>query len=206
MCHDMKTTDRPPRRYHSPLRSRQTEQTRETILAALVDQLGQSRPGEYSLSEVAARAGVSVRTLYRHFGGREALLAALDGEVARRALPPIPDSVEGLCDYPVALFSLFDAHAPWVEAMLKVGEAEDFRVAGKPRRVAAVRQGLAAVTVGLPPERAAEVEAVFKHLMSVEAWKSMRDDFGMDGAASGRAVAWALRALVADLRRSKESS
>jgi len=199
----MKKRPRPARPYESPLRERQSALTRESILAALVDQVARSRPGEYSIAEVAERAGVSVRTLYRHFGGREALALAVEEAVAARSLPAMPADLAQLHDYPVALFTAFDAHAPWVEAMLRMGEVGEVRRASKPRRIAAMRAHLAPVLDGLPPERATEAMAVIKHLLSAEAWRSMREDFGLDGPAAGRAVRWALTALMRELGREK---
>ncbi|MCC6333536.1 MAG: TetR/AcrR family transcriptional regulator [Myxococcales bacterium] len=202
----MKRKGRPARRYQSPLRARQAAQTRRSILEALVEQVGRVRPGEYSLAEVAQRAGVSLRTLYRHFGSREALAAALGEVLAERAIPPLPDTPEGLGAYPEALFAVFDAHAPWVEAMLKVGGAHEVRAAGKPRRIAAFRACLGPLLDGLPEEEARRAMAVIKQLISAEAWRAMRNDFGMDGPAAGSAVGWAVKTLLADLRRSRERS
>ena len=39
------------------------------------------------------------------------------------------------------------------------------------------------------------------HLLNSEAWRSMKDEAGLDGEESGRAVGWAIRTLVADLER-----
>jgi AcrR family transcriptional regulator len=57
---------------------------REEVLTAAVDELGAlaaasaaGEPGRLSLDRVAARAGVGVATLYRHFATREALLEAV---------------------------------------------------------------------------------------------------------------------------------
>jgi AcrR family transcriptional regulator len=202
----MNSRGRPARRYRSPLRKKQADLTRDTILRALVDEVARSRPGEYGLAEVAARAGVSIRTLYRHFESREALGVALEAAVAKQAVPPPPADLAGLSSYPEALFAVFDEHAPWVEAMLKVGEAGAIRQAGKPRRVAALRAPLAPLLDSLAPAQATAALAVIKHLISADAWKAMRDDFGLDGRAAGRAVGWAVRVLLDELKRKKGPS
>lgn len=201
MFHVMISRSRSARRYRSPLRKKQTALTREAILQALVDEVARSRPGEYGLAEVAERAGVSLRTLYRHFESREALGLALEAAMAKQAVPPPPRELASLSAYPEALFAVFDEHAPWVEAMLKVGEAGAIRQAGKPRRVAALRLPLAPLLARLPPERATAALAVIKHLISADAWKAMRDDFGLDGRAAGRAVGWAVQVLIDALER-----
>ena len=57
------------------------QENHEALLAAAGRLLAQSPTA--SLAEVAAAAGVSRSTLYRHFGGREELIAAV-GERPRR--------------------------------------------------------------------------------------------------------------------------
>lgn len=202
----MNTRKSATRGYRSPLRERQAALTREAILKALVDEVARTGPGEFGLAQVAERAGVSLRTLQRHFEGREALIAALAGILAAQTRPAFPTDVDGLSAYPEALFTVFDENAPWVEAMLKVGEAGEVRRAGKPERIAALRRALGPALQRVTPERATQALAVTKHLISAEAWKSMRDDFGLDGRAAGRAVGWAVRALLSALHQERGAS
>jgi hypothetical protein len=37
-------------------------------------------------------------------------------------------------------------------------------------------------------------------LLSSRTWQTLKDEFSMDGRESGKAVSWALRTLIADLR------
>ncbi len=71
--------------YRSELRTEQAERTRERILEALVEQLGEGNE-DFSIPRVAERAGVSVRTVYHHFPNRDAQIEAvarwLDGRFA----------------------------------------------------------------------------------------------------------------------------
>jgi AcrR family transcriptional regulator len=68
----------PPERPASPsLRERFRETTVQAILAAAEDVLAESGLPAAHMGEIAARAGVSVGTLYNHFADREALLAGL---------------------------------------------------------------------------------------------------------------------------------
>ena len=59
------------------LRERFRETTVQAILAAAEDVLAESGLPAAHMGEIAARAGVSVGTLYNHFADREALLAGL---------------------------------------------------------------------------------------------------------------------------------
>ncbi len=63
--------------YTSTLRDRQMAQTRELILDAVTTLLGDRRADEVTTRDIAAAAGVSERTVYRHFPDRTALLDGL---------------------------------------------------------------------------------------------------------------------------------
>ena len=87
--------------YTSTLRERQAAQTRELILDAVTTLLGDRRADEVTTREIAAAAGVSERTVYRHFPDRDALLEGLS-----RRLPQL-DGVN-----PAAGFRSLDDLAP----------------------------------------------------------------------------------------------
>jgi AcrR family transcriptional regulator len=64
-----------PRRT-APAAPARTEATRERLLAAARDLFLESGPAHFSLREVARRVGLSAAAVYRHFDGKEALVAA----------------------------------------------------------------------------------------------------------------------------------
>jgi AcrR family transcriptional regulator len=70
MTTDMKST----RSYTMTARAEATEQTRRRILRACVDEHLQRPVAEIALADIAARAGVSVQTVLRHFGSRAGLV------------------------------------------------------------------------------------------------------------------------------------
>src|SRR5687768_6052524 len=72
------------RAYSSTLRAEQAEQTRERIVQAAVDLLSAGDAGDLSMNDVAARAGVSVRTVYRNFSTRDELLDGVVGWIGDR--------------------------------------------------------------------------------------------------------------------------
>src|SRR6476646_4835253 len=65
------------RSYASPLREEQTAATRRRIVEALAALLDEDHTTEVSLAEVAQRAGVAERTLYRHFPTKLDLYSAV---------------------------------------------------------------------------------------------------------------------------------
>ncbi len=66
------------RTYDSPLREEQALATRARIVGALCDLLVEERPSRISISAVARRAGVSVRSVYNHFPTKDDLFDAIE--------------------------------------------------------------------------------------------------------------------------------
>jgi AcrR family transcriptional regulator len=70
------------RRYDSPRRKRQAEQTRALVLDAATARFGERGWAGTGMREVAREAGVSVETIYATFGSKsDLLMAALDAAV-----------------------------------------------------------------------------------------------------------------------------
>lgn len=87
-------TSRPPERGSpSPqrgIRAENAERTRVRIIDAVVDLVGSRGDCDFTMPEVAAASGVSLRTLYRYFPSREHVVdavAAVGDRVAASNLP-----------------------------------------------------------------------------------------------------------------------
>jgi AcrR family transcriptional regulator len=97
--------------------------TGERILDAAVEVFWESLGGQASLEEVAHRAGVSVQTVIRRFGGRDGLMAAaVEREAQRvveqRELAPVGDA-------PGAVRILVDHYEELGDRVLKMLSEED---------------------------------------------------------------------------------
>jgi len=89
----------PRRRYRMTARAEAAAATGERILDAATEVFWQGLTPDISLDEVARRAGVSVQTVIRRFGGKDGLMAAAaDREVdriRRQRNAPDPGDVAG---------------------------------------------------------------------------------------------------------------
>jgi len=110
--------------------------TRDDLVAAAADLLEEGGPGAVTLREVGARAGVSRSAPYRHFAGKEDLLAAVAARglrdrhaarMRRRAASPAEAVradllyfVRGALAHP-ALFRL--TYGSWKEGSPELGDA-----------------------------------------------------------------------------------
>jgi AcrR family transcriptional regulator len=195
--------DRAP--YQSPLREEQAQRTGERILEALATHLAEQGWETFSIARVAARAGVSEPTVYRHFPNREAMLAALTTWIEQRvAFPATPTSIEDLPVLAHALFDHFQANAPLVRAHLHSGvgrEVHESGQRGRDRRVLAMG---AAGFDHLPPDEARAVAAMIRVMLSSESWDTMTGRLGVDPAAASAAVSWAAQILVEAAQRDRK--
>ena len=65
------------------------ERSRQVILRAALDELGEAGYGSFTIESVAARAGVGKSTIYRHWRDRVALIADAFQASHDHAVPPI---------------------------------------------------------------------------------------------------------------------
>lgn len=198
-------SDEPKRRYASPHRERQAQQTRELILEALTERLGERTPDEITTRDLARAAGVSEGTVYRHFPDRLALLGGLTERLhertGRRPGSRRIDTAEDLSRLARELMQALDANyaAARAEALFNA-DPRHFSAATM-ETTGRMRTALAVSFPSLDARELNELTAIVRSLLSAQSWLRMREEFGLDGAASGGAVAWALGALFEEVRR-----
>lgn len=182
------------------LRERQHTATRNLILDALVDQLAETGAFDYSAFELARRANVSVRTIYRHFPDRDALLAAMSTRVNERiGLYNMPTNAHELPDAARVLFRKFDENPQLILAQITTNAGAQVRSHGRKDRIARTRMAVDQIGPDLDPETRNARTAVLACLLSANVWQRMRQEFAMTGAQSGDALAWALEVLLAGI-------
>jgi AcrR family transcriptional regulator len=200
---DIKTFGASPNARTS-LRQRHMEQTRDLIFQALTDQLANGGFSDFNIPSLARQAGVSVRTIYRHFSSKDELLDELARWLDDRiALMPDATTVEDLEVLPQRLFRAFDVNETVFLAQSATPAGREVRARGRRRHIQLYGEVLQDLVAGLPAEEARGALAVVTYLLSMQAWRTMKEEFDMDGSESGKAVAWAVRTLLADLRLQK---
>jgi AcrR family transcriptional regulator len=92
---DMKT-----RKYDMSTRQEAKDATREAIIAATIETFMAERRFAVTLPAVADRAGITVKTVLRHFGNREILIDAawlrLFDDIKAERVPPPDDPIEAM--------------------------------------------------------------------------------------------------------------
>ena len=191
------------RTYSSPLRERQAQQTRDLILDSLTDLLETRRTDEVTTRALAEAAGVSERTVYRHFPDRDSLLAGLTSRLMATdaARPEPPESVDDVAAAAIELMAGLDEHhvLATAEALFN---ADPRRFSDDTRANTEVfRQMIVRSFPELGARQQVQLAAVFRCLLSAQAWLRMREEFGVPGVESGPVVAWVLETLVDQIRQ-----
>ncbi|MDX1619969.1 MAG: TetR/AcrR family transcriptional regulator [Nitriliruptorales bacterium] len=180
--------------------------SRELIMTALADVVAERGVSGFSIQEVADRAGVSHRTVYRHYESRDALLDGyarwLDEKLLERGGVTGVDDAESIPPGAETTFRLFDEFGALFDALVVVSLGTRSQVARRDERTGEFRAALEASGTldHLAEDDADVVTALIRTIASSNSWFLFRHLHGVDGERAGRAVAWALQTLIEELR------
>ena len=194
-------------RYHSPLRSRQKEQTRDLILNAVDAILRRANVAEVTFAGVAREADVTERTIYRHFPTREDLLNAAWRRALRAFIHGQTQQVETLdqiLELTRAAYENFDANEGIVRAIISAPEGVEVRKRPAEIRLDMLRKAYANILAGVGEADTKTVLLATHALSSASVWSHLRDYCGVDGAEGGKIAAMAIELMVEAIKsRSK---
>jgi hypothetical protein len=187
------------------LRDAHKDLTRERILEAAIDCLNDEELEQLTVEGVAARAGVTKRTIYRHFATREDMLAAcwpmMQKMVGLPGTGNFEDTVEGLTAMPMKLFPNFDKQPGIVRASAYSRAGRELRISVNERRKASFLKAAKEARPDLDEAGALRLAATIQLLCSAFSWSVMRDFWGLSGDESGRAVSDAMKVLLGPDRK-----
>jgi AcrR family transcriptional regulator len=186
------------RSYTQRARAAATAETRARILEAAGELAAERLAVRIVLGEVAARAGVSVQTVLRHFGSKDALLveartAAIDEVRRERAAPP-GDVVAA-----VAAIEAFYEHRGDISVRMLAEEHEDPDVAEHVALGRRVHRSwvdeVFGPLLGHDPDRVAAVDLLVV-ATDVYTWKILRRDRGLDRDTTRERMLQLVRAVL----------
>ncbi|MEZ2345480.1 TetR family transcriptional regulator [Terriglobus sp. RCC_193] len=193
------------RSYSSPLRQQQAEETRHRIVEAALALISEKPQNAFSHEEIATRAGIALRTVYRHFPSRTELLDAVwQTSDSRLELIHYPDTEAELLAAVEPVYTRMDANAPLIRGLLRSNAGQEMRRRDNERRRAAMQRALAPATAHLDASGKRVVLGIFQALFGGRAWETMRDRAHLQEGEPARATEWAMRTLLAQLYRDQE--
>jgi AcrR family transcriptional regulator len=198
------TSDRSAgRAYSSPLRDRQRKETRRLIVEAVASLVAEGGLHAFSMQDVAARAGVSYASVYRHFPSREALLEGTyewASEMMSSEARFRPTRLEDLPEWVSQALPLFEAHPEVTQTVLALMGTMAVQPPARRRRDEMIGRLVREDAPALPPCRSRQVAAVLRFLGGSHAWATLRQRFGLDARETEAALRWALETLIRDVR------
>ncbi len=192
------------RRYRSPLRDAQGEQTRALILETMAAMLAAGRGEELSVRRLADEAQVSERTVYRYFPDRAALLdglAAHVGELLGTGVAELAiETADDIAALVPGVFERFDQLPDVTKAEILVNPDPADRTDDQRQRTERFATAIDRTFPGLDPGERRLLTAYVRTLVSSQTWLRMREEFGIAGREAGELVARSLRLLFDDVR------
>lgn len=192
------------RAYKSDLRARQAAATRELIIKIAAEQFVPWSM-DVPFDQLAERAGISVRTVFRHFPTQRDLVVAVTPYLEERCgWRPDEMTADNLAEMSRNTFAYFGE-------LLERG-ARDADPLPAPLRTLRVRNRLTPIeraigplTEGMNPGEARAVLALLSGLTRVPFMRGMHEQWGVGGEDAGQAVEWAVNALLSALRERQQS-
>lgn len=186
---------------NTPLAERLADHTRGLILASAIDLLEEASVAELTVRAVAARAGISERTVFRYFATRDDFLEAIAAEVSRCLdLPAAPGRIDALPAYVEQLYARFEAKSALTRAALHTEIYSRMRDA----QARARWEDLQRLVDTHAPRRSVETRRIaaanLRYLLSATTWHYYRNHFGFDFAQAVACVQTAVRQAVEALR------
>lgn len=170
--------------------------TRDRILDAALDLMAEGEAA-LTIASVASQAGVTDRTVYRHFATREALLEAIWPRLqARVASKGFPRTAQALIDTPRDLFPRFDEQPNLVRASVYSESGREVRLKSNAERQAAMLACVEDALPGLSDAAKRRRAAIVQLIDSAYAWAVMKDFWGLDGVEAGKAASEAIAILL----------
>jgi len=185
-------------------RVQRSERSREAIVAAVLELVGEGDPRP-TAERVAERAGVGIRTVFRHYSDMESLYAAMTERLREKLLPglrrkPSSGSLDGrIDDFLDTRSEFFEKVMPYARSSSLLRWRSEFLEADHVAGTRELRSHLLAFFPELRDSDPAALEAA-DCVTSIEAWDRLRGEQRLSRTRAVSVQRLALRALL------KESS
>ena len=194
------------RAYHSKLRQKQASRTRQSIVEALAEQVCESGRSDFSVAEVAARAEVSERTVYRYFPTRDDLVEGLDEYLEGLEETELPRDGDSMREHMSQVLRFFEDNAALVEAGHLTQIGREVRQRGRERRRETIRETIDVWLEPLPALERRRAHAVFATMFGSATWRAMRRELGLGRAETEATIRWVVDLVVDDLERRRRDA
>jgi AcrR family transcriptional regulator len=189
----------PARRYTNAWREQQAALTRESILNAVIQVLAGGL-ADLSVPAIAREAGLSVRTIYRHFPTKRDLLVALGEHMDQQAgyhFETLPQSPDDLAQTVRDAYRQADTLSTQIQAAYATGLGQEVRrERDMPIKLQVFAEALAPILGSLPPHEQRHLLHLVTVLISRYTLHRFKTDLGVSANDAAETVVWALQTLT----------
>jgi AcrR family transcriptional regulator len=155
--------------------------TKNQLLQAAIELADSTDVAALSYKKVAEQAGVSERTMFRHFSHRDAFLDALAMVLHQQlALPAIPDSAQDLSAYSRQLYQQLDKQPRKVEVLLSADLLPRILQTSSKDRLEELHSLLQHAYPHCPDDLITKTAANLRYVLSASSWRYYRCYFKFD--------------------------
>lgn len=188
------------RKYDNSTRLEKSNNNRQKIIENYVDLLVEKRGDEISLEELADRAGLSTRTLFRFFGDKKSLTRELEtyleSYVTRVAGNLQIMTVEDFAEF---AFQVFDKYESLLLAYLYTNFGQQSRVLFRKKFNALVMEKIKAQVPAVNSKVEQQRAQMIITLINANIWSDLRNVYNESGAEQGKTMKWAVSTLLKNL-------
>lgn len=191
-----------PRPYKSDLREAQAEATRRRILDAVVAVMAEGVE-TLSIPAVAERAGVSVGTIYRHFGDKTGLVRALMPHAVERTgtvVDDLPSTMEEVGETVHEIFRHFEDADDLFKAAFASRIGRDARIEFTEERLDLMREMLLHLDPDLKPAQLDHLAKAALILTTSDTYREWTERLGLSSDEAADEVIWIIRTLLRGVR------
>ncbi len=176
------------------------EATRQAILDAAFRMMQEEPATPFSHETVAARAGVSARTVYRHFPTRADLTLALWERLRDVSGIRWPRTEAEILPALRILYDQFEAHSELTRASITSAANTGYPAHGSAEGRAAFREALADLLARLPADEGDRLIAACLAIYSAPFWQMLRDRGHLTASEAREAGVAAMDAVLTAAR------
>ncbi len=190
-----------PRKYDNSARAEKSNNNRQKIIENYVSLLVEKRGEEISLEELAVRADLSTRTLFRFFGDKKSLTRELETYLETYVTQVAGNlQVMTVEDFAEFSFQVFDQYESLILAYLYTNFGQQSRVLFRRKFNALVMEKIKAqIPLTTSKEEQQRVHLVIT-LINANLWSDLRNVYGETGAEMGKTMKWATSTLLNNLQ------
>ena len=193
-------TTKKPRPYNNLTRSEKSNTNRQKIIQLYISMLVAKKGHDVSLEDLAQKANLSIRTLFRFFGDKKSLTQELDVYLEQYLLSAAQNlNLMSFEDYGAFLFKIFDQYEDLFKAYLytNLGQTSRLILRKKFNQLLVDKLNLQ-IGRKLTEEQRKKVFLMVTFI-NANIWNDLKDSFSLSGGEMAQTIRWALKTLLENL-------